>query len=202
MGGGGEKGWGCGGRKCAVVGTPIPHSPHSGRHSIARCLWCIPRNHGAQCINATVPGTAFCADRLDIAILNADGDADVTFEYTLTWYEWWVVYLHVVEPEAEMKKALEAYSGKPVDVVQLGDGTTRFRVYGFAHLTDDGGYLTCTTPELKFSDSKKIVNRYWFHRFLKVDLSPEITEITFPEGDGERFFDAQKIPRIKHRIES
>lgn len=154
------------------------------------------------CAMLVAPGAAFSADRLDVTILNADGDADVQFDYTLTWYEWWVVYLHVVEPENEMKHALEAYSGKPVEVTEVGDGVTRFRVYGFAHVQEDGGNLTCSTPELKFADSKRIVNRYWFHRFLKVDLSPEITEITFTDGYREQFFDAQKIPRVVHRIES
>lgn len=150
----------------------------------------------------TANGTAFSADRLEITILNMQGDADVRFDYTLTWYEWWVVYAKIIEPEEMMKTALEDYSGKPVDIVQVADGTTEFRVYGFAQVEEGEGILTYQIPEVKFGDSQKIVNQYWFHPFLTVDLSPDITEVTFPDGYSEQFFDTEKIPGILHDIES
>jgi hypothetical protein len=147
-----------------------------------------------------VPASAFTADSLDVWVANDQGDASVRFEYTLTWYERVVVFFRMVQPEQEFEKALEGYSGKPVDMISVTDSSTQFLVYGLATVEElDDRYLY-TTPELNFSESKQIVNRYWFHRFLKVDLSPAVTTVRFPDGYAETFYDEQKIPRVAHEI--
>jgi hypothetical protein len=57
-----------------------------------------------------------------------------------------------------------------------------------------------TTPALSFGEAEKILNQYWFARFITPDFSPELTTVRFPDGYRETFSNQISIPAIVHTM--
>jgi hypothetical protein len=149
---------------------------------------------------AVLPASALTSDALEVAV-NETGDAEVDFQFTLTWYERVAVWLNLISPADTMKEALSAYSDKEVDVLSVTDASTSMLVYGFARVEAAENATLYRTPELRFADSEAIAAQYWFGPLLDIDTTPAVTTITFPDGYFETFSDAQTIPSIEHQIE-
>ena len=150
-------------------------------------------------LSAAPPVQAFTAKNLDIAVQDTS-DAVITFTYDLTWYEHAAVFMRIADPGRELKTALENSYGKPVVVTQADGGTTRIVVKGFASRQETGSSVTMTTPALSFGEAEKILNKYWFARFITPDFSPEVTTVRFPDGYSETFSNQISIPAIVHTL--
>jgi hypothetical protein len=147
----------------------------------------------------TAPAAAFTMNSVDITI-SPDGDADITAHYSLSWIERVAVFMRIAQPEMELEKALEQYSGKDVQVTSVESGMTTLKVDDFAAVTDTLTAVTYTTPALDFSGAEAAIKGYWFSRFVTVDASPEIAVVRFPDGYQETFANTYVIPGITHAI--
>jgi hypothetical protein len=146
---------------------------------------------------AATPVLAFTAKNLDIAVQDTT-DAIITFDYDLTWFEHAAVFMRIADPGRELKNALESSYGKPVIVTQADGGELRLVVKGFASQQECDGIILMTTPALSFVEAEKILNQYWFARFITPDFSPEVTTVRFPDGYSEAFSNQISIPAIDH----
>ena len=145
------------------------------------------------------PAAAFTMNSVDITI-SPDGDADITAHYSLSWIERVVVYMRIAQPEKELEKTLEQYTGKDVQVTSVDSGMTALTVDGFAAVTGSPTAITYTTPMLDFSGAETAIKGYWFSRFVTVDASPEVSIVRFPDGYQETFANTYVIPRMVHEV--
>ncbi|WP_292518299.1 hypothetical protein [Methanoculleus sp.] len=145
------------------------------------------------------PAGAFSADNLLIAV-DEDGNADITFTYTLSWLERIAVFFKIAEPEQELKSALEDACGVPVTVASAESDAAVFSVPGFASIqsTDEGSVYS--TPGLDFTGAQEALDRYWFAPLVEADFSPELTTVQFPDGHEETFANQSAIPALSHTV--
>jgi hypothetical protein len=143
------------------------------------------------------PVQAFTAKTLDIAIQD-NGDALITFDYDLNWYENAAVFTRIMNPGIELKKALEANFGKQVDVITVTGNQVQVLVQGFATRKVQDNLVIMGTPALSFNNAEKVLNQYWFAPLINVDLSPAVTHVIFPDGYVEMFSDQIAIPKLNH----
>lgn len=142
-----------------------------------------------------LPSAAMNSESLDISI-SQNGQAEIQFKYGLDWYEYIAVYLRMVDPALELKKALESNFHKPVEVISVNNHNVRLSVDSFASVTEKDGITTFRTPGLSFAEGERILKTYWFAPLVNIDLSPAITTIRFPDGSVETFADALEIPPL------
>lgn len=146
-----------------------------------------------------VPASAFTAGNLQI-LVDGDGDADVTFNYTLSWIERIAVFFKIAEPEQELKSALEEASGAPVTVTSTEVDAAAFSILGFAKLKNIDNETIYSTPALDFTGAQAMLDRYWFAPLVRADFSPEKTVVQFSDGYEEEFSNQSSIPALVHII--
>ena len=142
-----------------------------------------------------LPSSAMTSESLEITI-SQNGQADIQFRYGLDWYEYIAVYLRMVDPSRELKKALESNFHKPVEVISVDSHNVRLSVDSFASVKEKDGITTARTPALSFAEGERILKTYWFAPLVTIDLSPAVTTIRFPDGSVETFADALEIPPL------
>ena len=157
-------------------------------------------------VGLVAPAAAFTSESLDIDVLE-NGDTFVTFKYRLTWYERIAVYLQLVDPAEQLESALESSSRWEVDSTQVSQRWARFLVNGFTTVTSGPGEgeTTYETPGLDFSIAGSIAAEQhpWIYEIIKYDMdfSPEVTTITFPDGEQFEFEDLTTIPSTTWIVE-
>jgi hypothetical protein len=145
------------------------------------------------------PAQAFTAKTLDINVQD-NGDAVITFTYSLSWFENAAVFAHIADPNTQLKNALESNYGKNVDVMAATGNQAEVLVHGFATRTMTDNGVTLTTPELSFESAQRVLNHYWFAPLITVDFSPDVTAVDFPDGYVENYYDQITIPAISHTL--
>jgi hypothetical protein len=145
------------------------------------------------------PVQAFTAKSLAIEIQD-NTDAVITFDYQLSWFEYLAVFVNIANPGNELKKALESNFNKPVRIIEADTGRSEFYVQGFASKQVRDGTVSLTTPALSFREAERILDTYWFARFINPDFSPDVTRIVFPDGYVQTFNNQDQIPRVSHRL--
>jgi hypothetical protein len=145
------------------------------------------------------PAQAFTAKTLDINV-QANGDAIITFDYSLSWYEYAAVFVRIADPGTELKKALESNYGKNVDVLAASGDEAKMVVHGFGTSTVDDRGTTITTPALSFTSAENILKNYWFAPLITVDFSPDVTTVDFPDGYVAQYYNQIAIPQISHTL--
>ncbi len=145
------------------------------------------------------PAGAFSTDSL-LIVVDEDGGANITMNYTLSWIERIAVFLKIAEPEQELKSALEGTLGVPVTVTSAGSDTSAFSVREFAEIdTTDGGRVY-STPGIDFTGAQEVLDSYWFASLVEADFSPALTVVRFPDGHEETFSNQHAIPALSHAI--
>lgn len=145
------------------------------------------------------PVSAFTAKSLDITVHDSL-DAAITFEYELTWFENVAVFSRMVDPAAELAKALRSEFKKTVDVTGVSGNQARFLVDGYATRSGKDDLVTLSTPPLSFTRADRALQQYWFAPLISPDFSPAVTRITFPDGYYEEFYNLESIPAVRHSI--
>jgi hypothetical protein len=148
---------------------------------------------------AISPAQAFTAKSLDITV-QPTGDATITFDYDLSWFENAAVFMRITDPALELQKALESNYHKPVTVTAADSGHAQFIVQGFASRNENNGAVTMTTPAVSFAEAQNVLNTYWFAPLISPDFSPNVTHVSFPDGYVETFNDQISIPAVKHTL--
>jgi hypothetical protein len=145
------------------------------------------------------PVQAFTAEELDISVSD-NGDADISFSYSLSWLENFAVFLRITDPAAELRSALESNVNKPVQVISVENNLARIIVNNFASVKTDDGQKIYTTPSMSFSEAEATLNSYWFAPLISPDFSPSQTVIIFPDGYRQTFYNELTIPSVSHTV--
>ena len=145
------------------------------------------------------PAQAFTAKTLDISVQD-NGDAIITFDYSLSWYENVAVFTHIADPTTELKSAIENNFNAQVDVLGAGTNEARVLVHGFASRSAQGNSVTLTTPALSFQDAERVLKQYWFAPLISVDFSPDVTTVDFPDGFVQTYYNQISIPGVSHTM--
>jgi hypothetical protein len=146
-----------------------------------------------------VPVSAFTAKQLDITV-KENGDADIGFNYQLTWAENFA-YSLIPNREQFVQSALRSkFPSNEVDAIHLATDRTDLTVKGFAIVSTSSGYPASRmyrTPAVSFMAAGDLLDNYpWIARFITPDFSPEVTVVKFPGGHQYTYNDASEIPAI------
>ena len=148
-------------------------------------------------ILASTPAAALHARYLDI-VVDRDGNATVTFEYSLSFIEQVLAFFGAVNPDRDLERIFAAATGGEVEALSASTGTTTFSVRGFAAVTgtDPGSiYDTCT---LNLSWGQAGYESSILAPLLDPDFSPDTTVIRFPDAYSRTFRDQLLIPNVTH----
>jgi hypothetical protein len=148
---------------------------------------------------AVMPVQAFTVKSLTMNIA-PNGDAQVDIHYDLTLFEETAIFFRIADPAAELKKAFDTNSKKPVTVTQATGSSARVIIPSFASVVTDDNGTTMVTPSVSFERAQKVLNQYWFAPFISPDFSPDITTIIFPDGYRARFDNLLIIPSVPHQL--
>lgn len=150
-------------------------------------------------ILAVSPGQAFVAKELRIS-LDDQGNAEIQFDYSLSFLENVAIFLRIADPGRELKSALETNLHKTVDIESVGNNQATFRVEQFATLREVDGKLVMKTPGLSFTSAEQALKSYWFAPLVNPDFSPDLTIVSFPDGYQEVFYDSDGIPPLSREL--
>jgi hypothetical protein len=145
------------------------------------------------------PAQAFSVDSLTIDI-NQDGNALITFHYTLSKIEHTAVYLNIVDPGKELKSALEGMYHHNVTVNDVSETSAQFLMSDFATTSTVNNTTTMSTPEISFQGAQKLLDKYWFASLVQVNYAPGTTTLTYPDGYNVVYYDQIDIPKTKHEL--
>ena len=146
---------------------------------------------------SSMPAAALHARYLDI-VVDRGGDANVTFEYTLSQIEQCLAFFGVVKPDRDLEQIFGAASGGKVETLSAGDGVTLFQVKGFAMVVEDTTGTTYTTATLNLSWGRAGYESSILAPLLEPDFSPDATVIRFPDAYSVTFRDQLLIPNTTH----
>jgi hypothetical protein len=146
-----------------------------------------------------VPASAFSAHTLTIQE-NRNGDAQMDFTYELNWLEQVAVFTKIADPGTELKSALEHNFPVSVDIINVDNHEASFVVHPFATITTLPQGTRYVTPELSFANAQRMLNQYWFAPLINPDLSPDVSQIIFPDGYTAEFYNQIDIPSVSHIV--
>ena len=150
-------------------------------------------------ILAVSPGQAFVAKELRVS-LDDQGNAEIQFDYSLSFLENVAIFLRIADPGSELKSALESNLHKTVEIESVGNSQARFRVEQFATLREENGTVVMRTPGLSFTSAEQAIKSYWFAPLVNPDFSPDLTVVQFPDGSQDVFYDSTEIPPLSRVI--
>ena len=145
------------------------------------------------------PVHAFTADSLVISV-QPNGDARITFDYSLSWLEQAAVFARIADPATELRNAFANNAGRPVTIESVTDHEAVFDVQGFAGVKQADGMTSYRTPGLSFAAAEKVLKQYWFAPLISADFSPAVSQVTFPDGYSVRFENQISIPSVTHSV--
>lgn len=148
-----------------------------------------------------MPVSGFTADQLAVRVLES-GDAEIVFDYRLTWIERVVVFSKIADPKPGIQRTLEGMYTKPVHVNTVTTQSTSITVRGLATIHESDMGRVYTVPGIDFSKLTKNIDKYWFAPLISIDLSPSVTIVTFPDGTTQYFSDVTALPPISHTVVS
>jgi hypothetical protein len=146
-----------------------------------------------------MPAQALTAKALTIN-LDQSGNAQVDFQYDLSFTEQIAVFANVANPSAELKTALENNLNRQVTVVKADSSSAEVIIPSFATISQSNGAETMTTPGFSFANAQNDIKQYWWSSLVSVDLSPEVTTITFPDGYQAVYDNQISFPSVSHQI--
>jgi hypothetical protein len=148
---------------------------------------------------AIMPAQALTARALSVNV-DAGGNAQVDFQYSLSWTEQAAVMINVADPAKEIKNALESNLNEQVTVVKADTSSAEIIIPAFASVSRSNGTETLTTPAFSFANAENAIKQYWWASLISVDLSPGTTTITFPDGYQATYYSQISIPSVSHQI--
>ena len=148
---------------------------------------------------AIMPAQALTAKTLSINI-DQSGNAQVDFQYSLSFTEQAAVFFNVANPAQELQSALENNLNREVTVVKADSSSADVIVPSFAAVSQDNGTETITTPAFSFANAQNDIRQYWWASLISVDMSPDVTTITFPDDYQATYYSQISFPSVSHQI--
>ncbi len=105
----------------------------------------------------------------------------------LSFTEQIAVFANIASPANELKTGLENNLNREVTVVKADSSSAEVIIPSFASVSQSNGTETITTPAFSFANAENAIRQYWWAPFVSVDLSPDVTTITFPDGYEARY---------------
>jgi len=152
------------------------------------------------CAFAIMPAQAITAKAL-IITLDPAGNAQVDYQYSLSFTEQIAVFATIADPSAELRSALTGSLGSDVTVEKADTSSAEVYIPSFASVSSSGGgAATMTTPAFSFAHAQDAIRQYWWSPLISADLSPHVTTIVFPDGYQATFNDRIAIPQVSHQL--
>jgi len=148
---------------------------------------------------AVMPAQAFTAKSLTVT-LAPNGDARINMQYDLSFLEQSAVFFRMADPAAEVKKAFDSNTNRPVTVNSVTSSSADIVVPSFAGVTRINGAMTMTSPSISFARAQEILKNYWFAPLISADFAPQVTTVAFPDGYQATFNNAITIPSVTHTL--
>ena len=132
--------------------------------------------------------------------ISDNGDTDVTFRYSLSPLEYIAIFMNIADPSEELRKVIDERTDREVGITDVSSGHSSFYIPEFIPPKSGAEGSTYVTPAIDFSKAEEVLNSYWFAPLITVDLSPENSKITFPDGFSEVFYNQLLIPPVTHTV--
>ncbi len=145
-----------------------------------------------------IPAQAFTINSLDVEVFE-NGDCNINFDYKMTFVEYIGYYTNIASPADEIRKELDKRTSRPVEIISVSPSEAKFKVFEYAKVTHSNGNKVYTVPSISFSKAEEILNEHWISKITSFDLSPEKTEVKFPDGYIETYQNQMDIPQIVHK---
>ena len=108
---------------------------------------------------AVMPAQAFTAKALTIN-LDTNGNAQVDFQYDLSFTEQIAVFANIASPANELKTGLENNLNREVTVVKADSSSAEVIIPSFASVSQSNGTETITTPAFSFANAENAIRQY------------------------------------------
>ena len=108
---------------------------------------------------AVMPAQAFTAKALTIS-LDTNGNAQVDFQYDLSFTEQAAIFFNIANPSAELATALENNLNRQVTVVKTDSSSAEVIIPSFATISQSSGAETMTTPAFSFANAQNAIRQY------------------------------------------
>jgi hypothetical protein len=148
-----------------------------------------------------MPAQALTAQALTIN-LDASGNAQVDFQYQLTWAEQAAIFFNIANPSQELGNALEANLNEQVTVVKADSSSAQVIIPSFASVSQANGTETITTPAFSFANAQAQIQQQWWAGVNAVNMAPAVATITFPDGYQAAYYNQISFPSVSHQISS
>lgn len=148
---------------------------------------------------AIMPAQALTAKALSINV-DQSGTAQVDFQYSLSFSEQAAVFFNVANPSQELRSALENNLNREVTVVKADSSSADVIIPSFATVSQSNGTETITTPAFSFANAQNAIRQYWWASLISVDMSPDVTTITFPDGYQATYYSQISFPSVSHQM--
>jgi hypothetical protein len=146
----------------------------------------------------------FPAGALTIKSLTVDvgenGDADVNLWYELSLTEQAAVLFQVTDLRGTLERDLQENLNRPVSVREAGMNSADMTITGFASVRQQDGNRIMTTPGFSLAGAESVMKQYWYAPLTSPDFSPDVTEINFPDGYTEYYYNEISIPSITRTL--
>jgi hypothetical protein len=146
-----------------------------------------------------MPAQALTAKALTIN-LDTNGNAQVDFQYSLSFTEQAAIFFNIANPSAELANALDNNLNRQVTVVKADSSSADVIIPSFATVSQSGGTEVLTTPAFSFANAQNAIQQYWWASLISVNLAPAVTTITFPDGYQATFNSQISFPSVSHQI--
>jgi|SRR5208337_71660 len=156
---------------------------------------------GCLCIlaMAVMPAQALTAKALTIN-LDTSGNAQVDFQYQLTFAEQAAIFFNVANPSDELRNALENNLNEQVTVVKADSSSADVMIPSFAAVSQSNGTETITTPAFSFVNAQNQIQQSWWAGINSVNMAPQVMTITFPDGYQAMYYNQISFPSVAHQM--
>jgi hypothetical protein len=148
---------------------------------------------------AVMPAQALTAKALTIQ-LDAAGNAQIDFQYDLTFAERAAIFFNVANPSEELKNALQNNLNTQVTVTKADSSSADVIIPAFASASQANGTETITSPAFSFVNAQNKIRQQWWARVNAVNMAPAVTTITFPDGYQAVYYNQISFPSVTHQL--
>ena len=118
----------------------------------------------------------------------------------LSFTEQIAVFANIANPASELKTALEDNLNRQVTVVNADSSSADVIIPSFATINQANGKETMTSPAFSFGNVQNVIKQYWWSPLVSVNMSPEVTTITFPDGYQTIYYNQINFPSVSHQV--
>ena len=105
-------------------------------------------------------------------------------------------------PPTELRNALENNLNEQVTVVKADSSSADVIIPSFATVSQSNGTETITSPAFSFVNAQNQIQQSWWAGINSVNMAPQVTTITFPDGYQATYYNQISFPSVLIRFVS